>query len=68
MKDVENIVQTIIHIARTVIICLDNRMVWQQKEVINAESAEQPYMEDIIIVGVVQSERGLLKMIIKEVS
>lgn len=50
MKGVENIAQTIIHIAGTVIICLDNRMVWQQKEVINAESAEQPYMEDIIIV------------------
>ena len=50
MKDVENIAQTIIHIVGTVIICLDNRMVRQQKEVINAESAEQPYTEDIIIV------------------
>lgn len=49
VKDVENIVQTIIHIAGIAIICLENLLAWRQKEGMSVEYAEQQYMVGIII-------------------
>lgn len=59
--------QTIIHIAEIVILNWGNRLERQQKEDTNAENVEQRFMEDTIIVWLVQRKKVLSEMIIKEV-